>query len=49
MYGCYVEVVFHYVAKAVLFLCFFCFDVYPYIATLSFFKMFFIILIIMCD
>ena len=23
MYGCYVEVVFHFVAKAILFLCFF--------------------------
>ena len=31
MYGCYVEVVFHFVAKAILFLCFFGFDIYPYI------------------
>ena len=31
MYGCYVEVVFHFVAKAILFLCFFGFDIYPYL------------------
>ena len=37
MYGCYVEVVFnvevvfYFVAKAILFLCFFGFDIYPYI------------------
>ena len=31
MYGCYVEAVFHFVAKAILFLCFFGFDIYPYI------------------
>ena len=31
MYGCYVEVVFHFVAKVILFLCFFWFDIYPYI------------------
>ena len=31
MYACYVEVVFHFVAKAILFLCFFGFDIYPYI------------------
>ena len=27
MYGCYVEVVFYFVAKAILFLCFFGFDI----------------------
>ena len=31
MYGCYVEVVFHFVAKDILFLLFFSFDIYPYI------------------
>ena len=45
MYGCYVEVVFHFVAKAILFLCFFGFDIYPYIL-FHFFKCFFIILVI---
>ena len=44
MYGCYVEVVFHFVAKAILFLCFFGFDIIISLHTLSFFKMFFIIL-----
>ena len=44
MYGCYVEVVFHFVAKAILFLCFFGFDIYPYIL-FYFFKCFFIILV----
>ena len=43
MYGCYVEVVFHFVAKAILFLCFFCFDIYPYIL-FHILKCFFIIL-----
>ena len=45
MYGCYVEVVFHFVAKAILFLCFFGFDIAISLHTLSFFKMFFIILV----
>ena len=31
MQGCYVEVVFHFVAKAILLLCFFGFDIYPYV------------------
>ena len=31
MYSCYVEVVFNFVAKAILFLCFFGFDIYPFI------------------
>ena len=44
MYGCYLEVIFHFVTKAILFLCFFGFDIYPY--TYSFiFKVFFIILV----
>ena len=37
MYSCYVEVVFHFVAKAILFLCFFGFDIYISLHTLSFF------------
>ena len=40
MYGCYVEVVFYFVAEAILFLCVFGFDIYPYIL-FHFFKMFF--------
>ena len=43
MYGCYVEVVFHFVAKAILFLCFFGFDIYPYIL-FHFFKCFLLFL-----
>ena len=38
------EVVFYFVAKAILFLCFFGFDIYPYIL-FHFFKCFFIILV----
>ena len=41
MYGCYVEVVFHFVVKVILFLCFFGFDIYP-LHTFSFFKMLYI-------
>ena len=46
MYGCYVEVVFHFVAKAILFLCFFGFDIYPYIL-FHFFKCFLLFLYIL--
>ena len=41
MYGCYVEVVFHFVAKAILFLCFFGFDIYPYIYSFIFKNVFY--------
>ena len=46
MYGCYVEVVFHFVAKAILFLCFFGFDIYPYIL-FHFFKCFLLFLLLL--
>ena len=45
MYGFHVEVVFHFVAKAILFLCFFGFDIAISLHTLSFFKMFLLFLI----
>ena len=39
MYSCYVELVFYFVAKAILLLCFFSFDIYPYILYYSCIKM----------
>ena len=52
MYSCYVEVVFHFVAKAILFLCFFGFDIilYPYILFhfLKCFLLFYIYMHLLC-
>ena len=50
MYGCYVEVLFHFVAKAILFLCFFGFDIYLYILFhfLKCFLLFFIYIMLPC-